>query len=102
MTHDPGGSRADRHGYRVMARKCDQCLMTPQRIVSPARAKEILRDTIRKDCRFVCHKGSIAGRDVACRGHHDATGGGHLARIMGRIGAIIEVDPDTMQDIPHA
>jgi hypothetical protein len=82
--------------FEVMSRPCDQCLLTPQRIVRPGRVKEILRETARRDCHFQCHKGTIAGRDIACRAHFDATGGGQLARIARRLNAVVEVDPDTV------
>jgi hypothetical protein len=81
-----------------MARACDQCLMTPAKIVSNARRTEILCETRRRDCAFSCHKGTLADREIACRGHYDATGGGQLARIAGRLGAIVEIDPDTLAE----
>lgn len=90
--HRPGPS-----GYLLMASKCDECLMTPQRIVSARRAAQIIRDTLRKDCSFLCHKGTQAGRDIACRGHHDATGGGQMARIAGRLGVVVEINPETLE-----
>lgn len=82
-------------GYELMARPCDQCLTTRQRIVSGTRAAQIMRDTRRMDCAFVCHK-SPNGRKIACRGHHDATGGGQMARIADRLRMVIEIDPATL------
>ena len=87
----------DQHKGLLMARPCDQCLMTPKRIVSKRRAQEILRETRRLDCHFICHKAQIAGKTAACRGHFDATGGGQLYRILGRLDGIVEIDPDTME-----
>jgi len=83
--------------YDLMAKKCDECLLSPRRIVSLARMREILWQTKRRDCSFVCHKGSIAGREIACRGHHDMTGGGQMARIAGRLGMIREINPRTLE-----
>lgn len=97
---DPANGRDRSRGFRLLAAACDQCLVTRNRIVSARRAAEIIRQTIRKDCHFICHKAQIAGFEAACRGHFDRTGGGQLARIAGRLGVIIEVDPITLQDIP--
>jgi len=81
--------------------------MSKNKIVSDARRKQILRETTTKDCAFICHK-SPEHTKIACRGHYDATGGGQLARIAGRLGVIVEIDPDTLHPVkkpegkPHA
>jgi hypothetical protein len=85
--------------FEVMASKCDQCLLTKNRIVSAARAREIVKVTRQKDCSFICHKGSIAKREIACRGHYDETGGGQLARIARRLNAVVEIDPKTLEPV---
>lgn len=81
---------------KVMARNCDECLMTDQRIVSGRRAAQIIRETKVKDCHFICHKATIEGEDVACHGH-TMKFVPQLFRIAGRIGLIQWIDPDTMQ-----
>ena len=85
--------------FDVMAKCCNQRLMTDRKIVSDARQRQILRDTVRKDCSFVCHKASIANREIACRGHYEVTGGGQLARIAGRLGSLRFIDPETLQPV---
>jgi hypothetical protein len=75
--------------------------MSPGRIVSGARCKEILRETARRDCAFICHK-SPPGRRIVCRGHADATGGGQLTRIMDRLNMIDLIDPETLQKTKDA
>jgi hypothetical protein len=72
--------------------------MSANKIVSDVRRKQILTETRQQDCAFFCHKGTIAGRDIACRGHYDATGGGQLARIASGIGAITFIDPTSLED----
>ena len=84
-------------GYDLMARPCDQCLLSAQKIVSDVRRRQILAETARKDCAFLCHKGTIAGRQIVCRAHYDASGGGQLGRIARRLGAIREIDPETLE-----
>ena len=86
--------------FDLMFECCDECLMTDKKIVSNARRKQIVKETLRKDCAFFCHKATLVGREIACRGHFEATGGGQLARIAGRLGAIREIDWRTLQ--PHA
>lgn len=55
---------------RIMSKRCDECLMTPNKIVSDARKDEVLAECDRRNCLFNCHKATIAGgQDVACRGH---------------------------------
>lgn len=84
-----------KHAFLVMAEKCDQCLMTPQRIVPKKRAAEIIAECRRKDCSFICHK-SPRGREIACRGHYD-TGVGQFSRIADRLGMTVEIDPKTLK-----
>jgi hypothetical protein len=57
----------------VMAEQCDACLLSPNRLVDPSQAAEIVRKT--KDLpgsAFACHKGSIAVQDAICRRWYDA------------------------------
>lgn len=54
-------------GYRVMAQRCDQCLIGPNKIVDSGRVKELLKACRAKDSFFVCHK----TKDVCCKGFFD-------------------------------
>lgn len=82
-------------GFKVMARRCDQCLYDPNnRIVPAKRAAQIMKECTRKDNNFRCHKGTILGEDVMCAGDIDSRGYGQMARIAGRLGMIERVDPD--------
>ena len=83
--------RSEALPFKVMSRNCDQCLMTPNRIVSGRRAAQIIRKTRAKDCHFICHK----SHDIACHGHSVQIMP-QLYRIAGRLGAIQEIDPDTL------
>lgn len=75
-------------GFEVMAERCDQCLYGPDKIVSNTRRSEIIREIARKDNHFICHKASMVGRDVACRGDWDQRGCGQIGRIAGRLGMV--------------
>lgn len=75
-------------GLQVCESKCDQCLFTPQRIVSKERFAEIVRDCRQEDRHFICHKGSLTGNDaLVCRGFFD-TQTSQMIRIAGRLGLI--------------
>lgn len=52
----------------VMDKQCDQCLFSPNRIVSAKRAKQVIAECLAKDTYFICHKASIKNEDVACAG----------------------------------
>jgi hypothetical protein len=79
----------------IMSKCCDQCLTTPQRIVSGERAAEIISECKRTGNHFFCHKGTIAGKHIHCRGVHDALKGSRAYRAAKIFGIRIkEVDPD--------
>lgn len=79
--------------FLLARERCDECLLTPERIVSAGRAKQIVRECERKDNHFICHKGSIEGLDLACRGFYDSfPGRGQLRRISERLGMVVEID----------
>lgn len=74
--------------FKVMKERCAECLYGRDKIVSDARRRQILRDLARKDNHFICHKATIAGLDICCRGDWDARGGGQLGRIADRLGVV--------------
>lgn len=73
--------------FEVCEKQCEQCLFSPNRIVSKKRMGEILKDCRQKDAHFQCHKASIVGRDVCCRGFYE-TQTSQLMRIAGRLNMI--------------
>lgn len=82
---------------KVAKEKCDQCLYTSNRIVSNARATQIIRDCAKKDTHFECHKGTIAGNPVVCRGCFESRNPGQLVRIMERLNGIEFVDVEAKE-----
>jgi hypothetical protein len=83
--------------YRLMEEPCDECLATPQRIVEPARAKQLMQECLKNDVKFICHKTA----DVACRGVHDALGPCRAKRFADHFGiATVLVDPVTLEERP--
>lgn len=79
-----------------MSKKCDQCLFGPNKIVSNDRKAELIRQIHAQGNNFLCHKGTINGEDIVCAGDLEADRyRTNIMRIMARLDAIEEVDPDT-------
>jgi hypothetical protein len=81
----------------LASRRCGQCLTTRDRIVSGERAAQLVRDCRANGTHFVCHKGSIAGLNVHCRGVHEIMNGDRAYRFAERFGIPIrEIDPEEL------
>lgn len=82
----------------LASKRCSQCLTTRNRIVSGERCAEIVRGCRSTGQHFVCHKGSIAGLIVHCRGVHDICGSrAHDFAVALGI-PVREIDPDSLED----
>jgi hypothetical protein len=77
--------------FEVMKEKCNECLYSPNRVVSIARRKEILRDCKQRNSHFICHKSSIEGGGACCRGFYESSST-NMIRIAQRLGMIKEVN----------
>lgn len=73
--------------FKVYAERCAECLFSKDKIVSNARRKELLADCRSRDTHFICHKASIAGDSICCRGFYD-TQSTNLIRVAQRLGAV--------------
>ena len=58
---------------RVMAKRCDECLLTRNRVVSDERVADILAQCAESGRAFECHKATIVGEHLVCRGFYDET-----------------------------
>lgn len=84
----------------LASRRCAECLTTRNRIVSGERAAELVRGCRRDDNHFQCHKGSLAGLNVHCRGVHDIAGGSLAYRFAKAVGIPVrEVNPDELETV---
>lgn len=79
---------------KVCERQCDQCLFGKNRIVTLARKKDILKQCIEGDQHFECHKGTMAGLKIVCRGFYNQMTSSAI-QISQRMGWIEFVDPFT-------
>jgi hypothetical protein len=75
-------------GLEICEERCNQCLFSENRIVSKARMAEIVRDCRRNDTFFQCHKHTMAGRDVMCRGYYETQPPSQMQRIAERLGVV--------------
>lgn len=55
----------------VMAKTCDQCLLSTAKVVGDVRRDEILEMCNRTHQAFECHKSTIAGGHAVCRAFYD-------------------------------
>lgn len=59
---------------KVYDKQCSQCLFSKNRIVAKRRAAEIIKGCVKDQSYFICHKASIEGKDIMCRGYYDKLG----------------------------
>ena len=84
---------------KVCKERCAECLFSPDKIVSDERKQQIIRDCLKNNQYFVCHKfgvegedGQTVGEEVVCRGFYDSYGSQiNLVRIAQRLKAVKEV-----------
>lgn len=85
----------------LASKRCAECLTSRGRIVSGERAAEIIAGCRRDQNHFQCHKGSIAGVNLHCRGVHDILvrleGGALAYQLATRLGIPVrEIDPEEL------
>lgn len=56
----------------VARKRCDECLYSSARIVDVHRRDEVIASCRESGYAFQCHKATLAGAYVVCRGHFDA------------------------------
>lgn len=76
-------------GLKVYKSCCKNCLLSEDRIVSPKRAKEIIKGCVQEQSYFTCHKATIEGKEIMCCNFYESLGHkSQLVRIAERLGAI--------------
>ncbi len=77
----------------VQQTRCDECLFSDAKLVSDARRDEILHECQQLNTHFICHKASINGQDVCCRGFYDERRDAR-SRLASELGLVefVEVD----------
>ena len=77
----------NRMAFLVQQKRCDECLFSEGKIVSDERREEVLRECQRLNTHFICHKASINGQDVCCRGFFDE-GRDARSRLASKLGLV--------------
>lgn len=80
----------------LASRRCRECLVTKGRIVPGSRAAELVVQCRREDVHFVCHKGSLAGLNLHCRGVHEIAPARSYRFAKAHGIPVREIDPETL------
>jgi len=73
--------------FKVKGQRCNECLFSKNAIVSDERRKDILNDCRKDDNHFICHKATIEGKEICCRGFYD-TQTSQMIRIAQRLNVV--------------
>ncbi len=78
----------------VRDKRCNQCLLSKKKVVSDKKRDQILSTCAESGEAFECHKGTIAGRKIVCRGFFDQNLSLviRLAKLLGRFAFVNEED----------
>lgn len=81
---------------QVCSRPCDECLFSKNKLVSDQRAGEILEQCEEERTHFICHKGTLAGKNIVCNGFYREKTTPYL-ELMKATGKIELIDPFDLQ-----
>ena len=89
---------------KVYQECCRNCLLSKDRIVSPKRAKDLLKEIEQKQSYFVCHKASMNGEEIVCKTFYDKLGHqSQMIRIAERLNVVKFVEQtNTKKLTPYA
>ena len=59
---------------KVFNNPCNNCLFSKNRLVSPARFKEIIEECKREQNFFVCHVATLQQKEIACNAFYNKMG----------------------------
>lgn len=86
---------------KVFQTCCQNCLLSKDRIVSPQKAKNLVKECLNEEAYFICHKASINNQEVVC--HKFYTKFGNLSRIIRlaqSFGLIKMVEQESSKKLP--
>ena len=80
---------------KIYSECCKNCLLSENRIVSPTRAKEIVKSCTKNQTHFACHKASFEDKDIMCKTFYEKFGDNvQMLRIAERLN-MVEFVPQT-------
>lgn len=91
--------------FQVYNSNCKNCLLSPNRIVSPAGTKEIISNCERDQSYFICHKSSSGddpnGTEICCHTFYKKLGHtSQMVRTSERMGWMLFVDQPVGEKLP--
>lgn len=91
--------------FKVYKESCKNCLLSPDRIVSPQRAKQIIQDCTKDQSYFICHKSSTGdeddGKGICCHIFYKELGHvSQMIRISERLGMVEFVEQPEGEKLP--
>lgn len=91
--------------FKVYKGSCKNCLLSPDRIVSAQRAKEIINSCTEEQSYFICHKSSSGsdpqGEEICCHTFHKEFGErSQMIRTCDRLGWTEFVDQPGGDKLP--
>lgn len=81
-------------GFKVAHKRCDQCLYSGNKIVGDVRKRDVLDNCKKTGKYFLCHKSTIGGKAVVCRGFYDVEDN-QSCRVATTLKIVVFVDPST-------
>ncbi len=79
--------------FLVCEKRCDECLFSKAKIVDEQRKLQVLKDCEKSGRYFLCHKSTMVGKAVVCRGFFDE-GKNRACQIAERLGLVEFVKPE--------
>lgn len=89
---------------KVFKEQCQNCLLSPDAIVSPARIRGILKECRQQQTHFICHKASMKGEETVCAEWYRTQGPlSQMVRIAQRLGVVEFVEQEDQEKLePYA
>lgn len=85
---------------KVYKECCHNCLLSKDRIVSPKKAKDLLKEIAKKQTYFVCHKASMNEEEIVCKTFFDKLGHqSQIIRIAERLNAVQFVEQNNNEKL---
>lgn len=86
---------------KVYSECCQNCLLSPDAIVSPDCRKQIVDKCIEKQTHFFCHKSTMKGEKIICKTFYDKFGQhSQMVRIAERLNMVEFVPQPNHQRLP--
>lgn len=87
-------------GLRVFKECCKNCLLSEDRIVSPKRAKDLIKECTSTDNHFICHKASKNGEEIICNKFFQTIRNSQMIRIAERLNVLDFVEQTDIEKLP--